>query len=314
MSVSACAVSPALVIGGGGFIGSALRRHLSAAEIPVTVLSRSPSKEPIAANEKWITGGLSDQALLNSIIVPGQDIYHLVSSSIPANGNWDVENDIHNSVLPTLALLKLAVEKKARRVVFVSSGGTIYGPSAPVPTPEDAPTAPITSYGASKLSIETYLRLFEHHHGLDYRVARVANPFGPGQMPQRQQGVIANLMYQALLGNPFQIWGDGSVARDFIHVDDVATALIALASHTGVGRVFNVGSGQARTIKSIAQDIAVAIGDPDHPVVFNPARSFDVPVSYLDISRLTTETSWTPHQDWHQGLIETRDWIKAQKF
>lgn len=314
MSLRAFAVSPALVIGGGGFIGSALRKRLSAAEIPVTVLSRSASDYTPLFNETWITGSLGDETLLERILTSGQNVYHLASSSIPACGNWDVEDDIYKSVLPTLALLKLAVQKKVRRIIFVSSGGTVYGPGAPVPTPEDALTAPITSYGASKLSIETYLRIFQHHHGLEYRIARVANPFGPGQMPQRQQGVIANLMYQALQGHPFQIWGDGSVARDFIHVDDVATALLALEGHTGENRVFNVGSGQARTIKSITQDIATAIGNPDHPVVYNPSRSFDVPVSYLDSSRLSTETGWAPQRDWAEGLRETRDWIQSRKF
>ena len=314
MPESARDVPPALVIGGGGFIGSALRNRLTGLEVPVTVLSRSEPNAALSPNEQWVTGTLSDTALLADILKPGQDIYHLVSSSIPACGNWDVDNDIHNSVLPTVELLKLAVKAQARRVIFISSGGTIYGPAAQVPTPEDSLPAPITSYGASKLAIETYLRIFKHHHGLDYRAARVANPFGPGQVPQRQQGVIANLMYQALKGEPFQIWGDGSVARDFIHVDDVATALTEIAAHTGESTVFNIGSGQARTIKSIAQDIAKAIGDPDHPVVYNPSRSFDVPVNYLDITRLTTETGWKPQRDWNQGLLETRDWIKSQKF
>lgn len=306
--------SAALVIGGGGFIGSALRKKLTAAYAEVTVLCRSKPIEPMALNEKWATGDMADARLLSSLLSEGQDVYHLVSNSIPANGNWDVTNDIHQSVLPTLELLKLCITHKIRRVIFVSSGGTVYGLGAPVPTPEDAGTAPITSYGTTKLIIENYLRIFKYHHGLDYRIARVANPYGPGQFPMRQQGVIANLMHQALQGLPFQIWGDGSVARDFIHVDDVASALIELASHTGESAVFNVGSGHARTIISIAKDIANTIGAPDHPTLFHPARSFDVPVSYLDITRLTSETHWAPRQSWTEGLQQTFDWIKAQRF
>lgn len=307
----ACASGSALVLGGGGFIGSALRKKLAAYDKAVTILSRSAPETSLSPNENWVTGDLADTALLSNILTQDQDIYHLVSSSIPANGNWDVANDIHQSVLPTLDLLKLAVTQKARRVIFVSSGGTVYGPAAQVPTPEDSPTTPITSYGVSKLTIENYLRIFAHHHGLSYRVARVANPFGPGQRPLRQQGVIANLMHQALNGHPFQIWGDGSVARDFIHVDDVADALVALANYEGEECIFNVGSGQARTIKSIADDIDATMGLSDHPVIHHAPRPFDVPVSYLDISRIRQETGWSPQSPWRESLKQTLDWLRS---
>ena len=125
----------------------------------------------------------------------------------------------------SLALFDICRNSGVKRIVFVSSGGTIYGPSAQIPISETAPTDPITAYGVGKLAIEKYLALYEHLFGLDYRILRVANPFGPFQIPLKNQGVIAALISRALKNEPIEIWGDGSVVRDYIYVDDVVAAL-----------------------------------------------------------------------------------------
>lgn len=301
--------SVSLVLGGGGFVGSALRRSLSADNREVTVLSRSPPSI-LHANETWITGDFADEALLDSVLRPGMDVYHLISGAVPAKGNWDVEQEILSSVIPTLKLLKAAVAKGVRRIIYVSSGGTVYGVPTSVPIREDAPTDPISAYGVAKLAVEKYLALFERHHGLSYRILRVANPYGPGQLPNRQQGVVANLLYQALSGRPFEIWGDGSAARDFIHVDDVARSLRAAADYEGDERIFNIGSGVATSISTIANDISNTLGLTGHPIKHHEARAYDVPVNFLNTDRALRSLGWSPSLKWPLGLGATAEWMR----
>jgi len=300
---------PTVVLGGSGFIGSALRRRLAADGVPATILSRSDPASPPADNETWVVGDFAETQTVRAILTEGADVYHLISESTPAKGNWDVETDITRNVLPTLQLLKAAVDARVRKLIYVSSGGTVYGVPTAVPIPETAETNPISAYGIGKLAIEKYLLLFQRHHGLDVQILRVANPYGPGQQPNRQQGVVANLLYQGLTGAPFQIWGDGSVQRDFVHVDDVADSLIAASNYGGPHRVMNVGSGYAIAIAGIADHIEAALGLSGHPRIHHEARSFDVPVNYLDISLIRREAGWTPRTDWSKGLKATIGWM-----
>jgi UDP-glucose 4-epimerase len=302
-------VKSVLVLGGGGFIGASLRERLAHTGAAVAVVSRSAAVG-LHANETWSTLDIRDTAAVARLLRPGQDVYHLVSDSNPSSSNWDVEVDIRDVVLPTTALIKAAVTAGVRKIVYVSSGGTVYGVPRSVPLNETAATDPISGYGVGKLSVEKYLAVFGQLHGLNYQIARVANPFGPRQRPNRGQGVVATLMYQALTGAPFQIWGDGSVARDFVAVDDVAAALVAMCDYEGPHRIMNVGSGQARSIASVARDIETVLGLEAHPVLRRESRGFDVPVNYLDIGRITSETPWRPRTEWMDGLAATAEWMR----
>lgn len=304
------AARPALVLGGAGFIGSALRRRLAMEGRPTTVLTRSAPVDRTFAGETWIQGDFGETDLVAELMSPSHDVYHLVSNSSPGIGNWDVEIDIANTVVPTLRLIKAAVRVGVRKLIYVSSGGAVYGIPEVLPIPEDAPTNPISAYGIGKLAQEKYLLLFNRHHGLDCQILRVANPYGPGQKPGGSQGVVANLLGQALKGEPFHIWGDGSVARDFVHVDDVAHALVLASDYMGNQRVFNVGSGQARQIATIAVDIERVLGLRNQPRIHHESRGFDVPENYLDITRIGSETGWAPTTPWLAGLGGTAEWIQ----
>jgi UDP-glucose 4-epimerase len=192
--------------------------------------------------------------------------------------------------------------------VFVSSGGTVYGKPEIVPTPEFAPANPITAYGVSKLTIEKYLALYEYCHGLQYRVLRVANPFGPYQLGLRSQGVIAAFMRKALAGEPVEIWGDGSAIRDYLYVDDVVSALEAACTHAGDSRVFNIGSGVGRSLLDLIRTIETVSGlrIETH---FKQGRPIDVPTSILDVQLAARELLWSPRIPFEQGMRATWEWI-----
>ena len=198
----------ALVLGGKGFIGSHLSRALGA------------EAQVFDKPQDFLDAAQLEPALANVEIV-----YHLISSTVPKSSNDDPVADLESNVVGTLRLLELCRRRQVRKVVFVSSGGTVYGVPRATPIAEDHPTEPICAYGIHKLAIEKYLHLNWVLHGLDYHVLRVANAYGEGQRTDTAQGAVAAFLERALHGKPVQIWGDGSVVRDYVYVGDIVEAL-----------------------------------------------------------------------------------------
>lgn len=299
-----------LVLGAGGFLGQALTGALRDSASDVNGYGRGAAPGALAG-VPWTTAMFEDAPALAKALRGQEVVFHLLGASLPHTSNRDPAADVASSVIPTLRLLDLCRVAGVRRVVFASSGGTVYGVPAQVPTPEDAPTLPISAYGINKLMIERYLHLYAHLHGLEHQVLRIANPYGPGQSPFRPQGVVGVMMHAALLGRPVEMWGTGEVTRDFIHVDDVSQAFIAAAAYQGPHRIMNVGSGQGRSLNAVARDVAAAAGRPGLAVVRTPARAADVPISVLDTALIRQETGWAPRMNWFAGLAGTAAWMRV---
>lgn len=168
--------------------------------------------------------------------------------------------------------------------MFLSSGGTVYGIPKYLPIDELHPTDPLCSYGISKLTIEKYLDLYRLLYGIDYVVLRISNLYGERQRLIAAQGAAAVFLGKALKGEKVTIWGDGSVARDYIYIADVIDSLIAVMNYFGKERIFNVGSGVARTLLELIEVIESVAGRKVD-LEFKPSRTFDVPVNSLDIRR-----------------------------
>jgi UDP-glucose 4-epimerase len=219
--------------------------------------------------------------------------------------------DVQGNVVASLALFDLCRKLKVRRLVFVSSGGTVYGLPNAIPTPETAPTDPIGAYGVGKLSIEKYLAVYERLHGLDYRILRVTNPYGPFQVPIRNQGLVAAIISKALRGESNEIWGDGSVIRDYIFIDDVVDALVAAVEDRSAGRIFNIGSGKGRTVREVLAAIEVALGTK-LDVNWKQGRAADVPASVVAIERARDLMGWVPGTPLDSGLAQTIQWWRSR--
>lgn len=299
-----------LVFGAGGFIGTNLCRALLAQGHTVRASGRHQSFPEALCGCDWIPGDFSDPICLATAISGCEVVFHLANSSTPASANVDKVADLHVNVASTLHMLDTCRETGVSRVVFVSSGGTIYGIPSLIPTPETAPTNPITAYGISKLAIEKYLSLYEYLYGLDYRVLRLANPFGPYQTALKNQGVIAAFVRQALAGKPIEMWGNGSVIRDYIYIDDVVEALILAATHLGPSRIFNIGSGEGRSLNDISAAISRSLGT-EIPVERRPGRPVDVPVSILDTTFAASDLGWRQRTSFEDGLRATIAWMKS---
>lgn len=301
-----------LVIGGAGFIGSHLCDALLAEGHAVRVFDRIgvPRYRNFSTNEaiEWVEGDCTSSADIEHAVVGCEIVFHLVSTTLPKSSNDDPIYDVESNVVGTLRLLEAAKRAGVEKVVFVSSGGTVYGIPRTVPIDESHPTDPVSSYGIGKLAIEKYLHLYYVLHGLEYTVLRVANPYGERQRAIASQGAVAVFMHRALHGESIEIWGDGSVVRDYIHVSDVVDALLKAARHHGDYRVFNVGSGEGKSLNDILDAMETLL---QRPVVRNylAGRTFDVPANVLDIERARLHLGWSPQVAFDDGLAHTMQWL-----
>lgn len=310
-AAGAMAGARCLVLGAGGFLGGALCAALRAEDAVVHAYGRRLPAPAPAEPDLWTEAAFEDGAALAAALRGQEVVFHLASSSLPADSNRDPAGDVAAQVVPAIRLLERCRAAGVRKVVFASSGGTVYGIPDLVPTPEHAGTAPITAYGINKRMVEHYLDLFRHLHGLDYHVLRIANPYGPGQSPFKPQGVVAAILHRALSGKAIELWGTGEVTRDFVHVDDVSSAFVAAARYEGPHRVMNVGSGQGRSLNQLVDDVRAVLGRPALEVVRKGGRAADVPVSVLDTALIRRATGWQPGVEWMAGLAGTADWMRG---
>ena len=197
-----------------------------------------------------------------------------------------------------------ALRRKGKgRIVFASSGGSVYGPLRHLPVTEDHPLCPVTAYGASKAAAEMYLSLYRGLHDVDCRIARIANPFGAGQDVRRGQGAATRFLSYALSNQPIVIWGDGEVVRDYLHISDVAPALVSLATLPALSNsyIFNIGSGRGLSLNNILNEMEKEF-HRKLDVQYTPGRPFDVPVSILDITLAQKVLNWTPRLSFRDAM------------
>ena len=303
------------VLGGGGFIGSAIVDRLLRDDHEIRVFERPriDPYRPFGPDERveWINGDLMSLHDVREAVRGVDAVIHLVSTTLPKSSNDDPLYDVQSNLVATLQLLQVMVEERVKRIVFISSGGTVYGRPQYLPIDERHPTEPLVSYGITKLAIEKFLVMFRHLHGLHPVILRVANPYGERQRIETAQGAVAAFLYRALRDEPIEIWGDGSVSRDYLHVSDVADAFARALAYEGSQHVFNVSSGTGTTLLELLGIIEQVRGAP-LSVRFKPARPFDVPVSVLDNRLARGELGWTTTVGLREGIARTADWIRAR--
>lgn len=295
-----------LVLGGAGFLGSNLSKLLFELGYAVRVFDRQIRMfdRDAYSDMELIEGDFLNQHDIDEAVAGCDAIFHMISTTVPKSSNDDPIYDVKTNVIGTLYVLNAAIRNQVKKIVFTSSGGTVYGIPEHLPIREDHPTNPICSYGINKLEIEKYLFLFSKLHGLDYSIVRISNPYGQGQRADAQQGAIGVFAARAVAGEPVEIWGDGSVVRDYIHVSDVSKALVQALQYSGESRIFNIGSGEGKSLNEILDALDEILGQP---VVrhYKNARAVDVPISVLDNVLACTELGWSPLISFSDGLIQT---------
>jgi len=299
-----------LVLGASGFIGGHLITSLAGLGHQVLAYSRHfDNNHSINANTniEYVTGDFCNEPRWNELLTGVQVCYHLISTTVPKSSNDDPIADVTGNIIGTLHFLE-AAKKKSVRIVFASSGGTVYGRINTDSIDEHHPTDPLCSYGITKLAIEKYLLLYRELHGVQSVVLRIANPYGEGQQPYAIQGAVAVFMGRVLRGHTIDIWGDGSVVRDYIYVQDVVQAMIAASEYGGRLNVFNVGSGVGVSLLALLGMIE-QVTAKKADIIFHPSRSFDVPSNVLNIATAQKELEWTPQIPMIEGLKKTALWM-----
>ncbi|WP_421703155.1 NAD-dependent epimerase/dehydratase family protein [Aliiroseovarius sp.] len=301
-----------LVLGGSGFIGSHVVDALLAAGHAVRVYDRAPERfRPTPAGVEFMQGEFGDTASLAEALADVDMVFHLVSTTVPSTANLDPIADVQGNLINTIRLMELMRAQGVERLLYLSSGGTVYGVPSADPVPETHPRNPVTSYGIVKVAIENYIRAEQHLHGLKPVILRPSNPYGPRQGHGGVQGVIGTFLWRVARGESMQLWGDGSIVRDFIHVRDLAALCLACAEQ-GITGTFNAGADEGRSIRQVLDEIAEVSGQSVDPEM-KPGRAFDVPRVVLDVSAAKAATGWTPGISFRDGLAQTWDWVLAQK-
>ena len=305
----------ALVLGGNGFIGQHLVRALLPGGWSVTVYDRAATNRFLdwKVTPHYVQGELGNRELLRKHLLLTDVVFHLASTTIPKTSNDDPAFDVQSNVVTTVNLLTECVKANVRRVVFMSSGRTVYGVPEQLPIPETHPTKPICSYGITKLMIEHYLRLFRHLHGLRYSIVRPANPYGEQQNLLGEQGALTVFLGRIAMGQPIVIWGDGSVTRDYFHVSDLVRACVMAAETDIPDLVINAGSGEGHSLCDLLRIIRNTL-NLEFDVRYEAGRPFDVPQLVLDMGRARHDLGWEPTVSLPEGIQLTWNWINNQRL
>jgi UDP-glucose 4-epimerase len=216
--------------------------------------------------------------------------------------------DADVNVLGSINLLECARAVGVRKVIYISSGGAIYGEPERLPCDEDHPVAPLSPYGVSKYTVEQYLPIYQVTYGLDTTILRYANVYGPRQDPHGEAGVVAIFSGRMLAGDVPTVNGSGEQARDFVYVADCARANLR-ALDRGSGRAYNLGTGAATSINELAALLAEAADYPG-PVVHGPAKAGEVFRITLEATRAREELGWEPEVDLAEGLERTVEYFR----
>jgi UDP-glucose 4-epimerase len=312
----------AFVTGGAGFIGSTLVDRLLAEGHQVDVVDNLSTGS--LANLSDARRSTVGRMTFHQIDVRSPDlaevmnrcqpevVYHLAAQADVRVSVADPLLDADINVIGSLRVLEAARACRAQKVVFASSGGTIYGAPDPadLPVKESHPQRPVSPYGVAKKVVGDYLYVYRELHNLEFTALALSNVYGPRQDPHGEAGVVAIFAGRLLAGEPCTVFGDGSQTRDFVYVDDVVDAF-ARASERGGGLVLNVGTGAETSVNDLYRTMAGEVG-VDRPAVAAPARTGELDRSSLDPSRAAIHLGWKPWTSLDEGTAATIDWFRTQ--
>ncbi|PYE55738.1 NAD-dependent epimerase/dehydratase family protein [Deinococcus yavapaiensis] len=307
-----------LITGGAGFIGSHIVEHALKRGLTVAVLDdlSEGRREFVPEGVPFFQVDVRDDAAVRAVFEDFRPdvVSHQAAQASVSVSVRDPLHDASVNVMGGLTILRAAVDARVSRVLFASSGGTVYGEVAPgTAAREDDPKLPISPYATSKLAFELYLETFRVQYGLSYTVLRYGNVYGPRQNPHGEAGVTAIFARLLLSGEPVRVNAarDGDAAgcvRDYVYVEDVAAVNVAAAlAELGEDAVFNVGTGEGRTTLDVATALAGALGVP-LDVRRGDYRAGDLQRCVLDVGRL--REAWRAPTPFEEGMARTADWFR----
>jgi UDP-glucose 4-epimerase len=303
-----------LVTGGAGFIGSHVVDAFIDAGHEVAVVDN-------------LTGGresnLNPKARFYKVDIRSTDLADVFAREKPEivdhhAAQMDVRKSVADplfdadvNVLGSLKLLELARTHGTKKVIYISTGGAVFGEPIYLPCDEDHPIDPICHYGVSKHIVEHYLHVYRYLYGLEYVVLRYPNVYGPRQNPHGEAGVVAIFTGRMLAGEPVTIFGSGEQARDFVYVRDCAQANV-LAANSPKTAIYNLGSGEGTSVNLLFSQLSHII-EYSQAAQYGPARAGETSKIYLDSQRAQADLGWKMTVDLKQGLSETVEYFRTQE-
>jgi len=222
----------------------------------------------------------------------------------------NILHDAEQNILTAIRLFEILAKKKIR-VIYISSGGSVYGNQTDLTSEESLPS-PVSAYGLSKYTIENYLRLFHHNYQLPYDILRLSNVYGIGQKNNRPQGIICALASAFIEKKKFEIWGDGTAKKDYLYIDDVVDALAKVAASPASNDTFNISFGRSTSILEIISLFEKIFGYTIE-IATGPQFDFDVQNVFLDNRKFAAAYGWSPKTDIKQGIRKTIEWRTDHK-
>ena len=299
-----------LLIGGCGFIGSSLITKLVQSGRSVTSLDRGVHTHQVSLEHvKYVQGDYSDLHLIEKLVTDHDEIIHLAYATVPNTSFNDPLADLSENLAPSVQLFDV-IARYGKKLLLISSGGTVYGEAQSETIAENHATNPISPYGVTKLTLEKYAYLYACTKGLNVVTVRPANPYGEGQLPFVGQGFISTAMGAAMRGEPITIFGEEGTVRDYIHIDDVVEGMLMALEQGSSSATYNIGSSIGRSnlnvvraITPLLQDIGIEVS-----IHYAPVRPFDVKTNILDCSKLRS-IGWQPKVGFENGLRRTLAWL-----
>jgi UDP-glucose 4-epimerase len=244
--------------------------------------------------------------------LPGCDaVIHLAWSTVPKQTKGATAFEFSSNIPGNINLIEKCIDFKVDKFIFISSGGTVYGIPDQIPLTELHGLNPISNYGLGKLTMEKLLHLYNYTHNIKYTILRVSNAYGERQNLYKNQGVIGVWLKNIVQKKKIEIWGDGSVVRDYVYVKDVAAAVLNALAQIKNTSIYNIGGGKGYSLNDIVAAINTGL-NIGVQVEYKPSRNFDVPVNILDISKAQKEIGFKPTIGLAEGIIRTWKWIQKE--
>ncbi len=277
----------------------------------MTILGRGAvPAHGLPAGAAYVIGDFAQRELVRDLLESHQEVIHLAYATVP---NTSFENPLADLLqnLPPSVQLFSEVANRGAKLVLVSSGGTVYGEASELPIREAHPRRPISPYGVTKLTVESYAHLYAVTHGLKFVCVRPANAYGVGQRPFIGQGFIATAIASAIKGMPIEIFGQTGAVRDYIYVSDLASGIVSALDYGHLSETYNIGSGVGLSNLEIVESLKPLMDELGHEVRIKnlSERAFDVRANVLDSTKLQINSGWKPLIKFNEGLILTRDWL-----
>lgn len=305
-------LTSAIIFGGSGFIGSHLAERLVRDGYEVKIFDSfkkgTPNIDAIINDVEIIRGDFLIKEDLYRALKDVDYLFHYISTTTPVTAVKNPVFDVETNIIGSIQLFQAAVESNVEKIIYPSSGGTIYGQVDEDRIKETNPLNPVNPYAISKLAIEKYLGYFKYAHGMDYCILRYSNPYGERQNPLGNQGVIPIFLSKIKHQEQPVIYGDGSAIRDYIYIQDAIDATMEVLNSGTRDTIFNIGSGQETTLNQLVDIMGDITGRQIQPAYVDSSGIY-LPKIVLDISHIQKETGWCPKIDISEGIRRTWKWI-----